>query len=109
MPIILLITPGELTVPLEVNESINVLALKHIIQNALYVPNEYQQLYHNDILLEDDYILDDLDDNIFRLLYEIKGGGCRYKKAKSCFRWKWKKKRIRRLQRKRRKMRIRSR
>ena len=98
---------------LDLNSSVK--TLKHNINNVMYIPIEFQNLYYDSINLEDNDILSDLGIKSgfsLELILDINGGssdGSRYKKSKSKFRWKWKKKRTRRLQLQRRKIRMRSR
>ena len=96
---------------IDLHPYISIGALKHILENILFIPTKHQRLMvENDILHDDSIILDDVMQNRFviHMLLDIHGG-CRYKKSTSMFRWKWKKKRTKRLQRKRRKMRMRAR
>ena len=107
--------PDGKTEILNVNLSLSVENITHIIEDKMFVPSFFQRLYiRGECLNHEDYI-EDLgikDGDTLELNYEILGSGknaSRFKKASSCFRWKWKKKRTRRLQKKRRKMRLRAR
>ena len=107
--------PDGKTEILNVNLSLSVENITHLIEDKMFVPSFFQRLYiRGECLNHEDYI-EDLgikDGDTLELNYEILGSGknaSRFKKASSCFRWKWKKKRTRRLQKKRRKMRLRAR
>ena len=107
--------PDGKTEILNVNLSLSVENITHLIEDKMFVPIFFQRLYiRGECLNHEDYI-EDLgikDGDTLELNYEILGSGknaSRFKKASSCFRWKWKKKRTRRLQKKRRKMRLRAR
>jgi hypothetical protein len=103
--------PNGKYLSMDVVPDITIKALKHTLENILFIPANQQRLVVEDQELHDEQaILEDVMEHRFviHLLLDVHGG-CRYKKATSMFRWKWKKKRTKRLQRKRRKMRMRAR
>ncbi len=103
--------PNGKHLSLDIAPEKSIQALKHTLEDILFIPAKQQRLMVEDEYLEDEHaIIDDVmqDRFVMYLLLDIHGG-CRYKKATSMFRWKWKKKRTKRLQRKRRKMRMRAR
>lgn len=103
--------PNGKNLSLDIAPEKSIRALKHTLEDILFIPAKQQRLVVEDQELDnDDEIIDEVMQNRFviHLLLDIHGG-CRYKKATSMFRWKWKKKRTKRLQRKRRKMRMRAR
>jgi hypothetical protein len=108
-------TPDGKTEIFDVNLSLSVENITHLIEDKLFVPSFFQRLYSQGECLNHDDCIEDLglkEGDTLELNYDILGGGknaSRFKKASSCFRWKWKKKRTRRLQKKRRKMRLRAR
>ena len=108
-------TPDGKIEVLNVNLSLSVENITHLIEDKLFIPSFFQRLYNQEKCLNHENYIEDLglkEGDILELNYDILGGGknaSRFKKASSCFRWKWKKKRTRRLQKKRRKMRLRAR
>ena len=114
MQLLIKTTDGKTEI-LNVNLSLSVKNITHLIEDKMFVPSFFQRLYiRGECLNHEDYIeeLGIKDGDTLELNYEILGSGknaSRFKKASSCFRWKWKKKRTRRLQKKRRKMRLRAR
>tara|TARA_B000000557_G_C20680607_1_gene402949 strand:+ start:255 stop:599 length:345 start_codon:yes stop_codon:yes gene_type:complete len=108
-------TPDGKNEILNVNLSLSVENITHLIEDKMFVPTFFQRLYRQGKYLNQEDNIEDLcikDGDTLELNYDILGGGknaSRFKKASSCFRWKWKKKRTRRLQKKRRKMRLRAR
>lgn len=108
-------TPDGKIEILNVNLSLSVENITHLIEDKMFVPSFFQRLYNQGKCLNHEDYIEDLglkEGDTLELNYDILGGGknaSRFKKASSCFRWKWKKKRTRRLQKKRRKMRIRAR
>ena len=103
--------PNGKNLSLDIAPEKSIRALKHTLEDILFIPAKQQRLVVEDQELDnDDEIIDEVMQNrlVIHLLLDIHGG-CRYKKATSMFRWKWKKKRTKRLQRKRRKMRMRAR
>lgn len=107
--------PDGSSAAVEISQFATVGALKHAIENEHFFPHGEQQLILKNECLSDEMILADCgleDADSLDLEFDVLGGShgsSRYKKARSCMRWKWKKKRTRRLQRKRRKMRLRAR
>jgi len=108
METLFLTMPDQTTETIHLSGDCSIAALKHHLENELFLPVNTQHLISNSVELSDDVLLADLDTDTLNMVYLLPGG-CRYKKATSMFRWKWKKKRTRRLQRKRRKMRMRAR
>lgn len=108
-------TPDGKIEILNVNLSLSVENITHLIEDKLFIPSFFQRLYNQGKCLNYEDYIEDLglkEGDTLELNYDILGAGknaSRFKKASSCFRWKWKKKRTRRLQKKRRKMRLRAR
>ena len=86
-------TPDGKNEILNVNLSLSVENITHLIEDKMFVPTFFQRLYRQGKCLNQEDNIEDLgikDGDNLELNYDILGGGknaSRFKKASSCFRW----------------------